>query len=107
MSDDDNVLDMRLRRAQQLKDGREEDPVYQAADAITFLYAELATKLSAADLYAAIKVAEKSINVMLTVAVGEAHAEDIKHQAEGIALCYKVEAPRHYKGPTVFDKEKE
>jgi hypothetical protein len=107
MSDDDNVLDMRMRRAQQLKNTSSEDPVFQAADAITYLYAELATKLSAKDLYTAIEVARKSINAMLIVAVGDGHAAEIKEQADEAAKRYVVEVPRHYKGPTVFDKDKE
>lgn len=112
MSDEeDNVIDLRMRRATQRQQeevpARTEDAAYMAANELTRLMGELATKMSATDLLAGVILARRTLDVMLETAVGRHHRDRIKVQATERAAGYKIASLEHYRGPTVFDKEKD
>ncbi len=106
MSDD--VIDLNLRRAQDRKKKGVEsaDPALRAAERLTALYGELSMEVSTEDLYTAVALAEKAMHLMHVQAIGEEAASALARAGLlRAARDYQMNAPTHYKGPTVFDKD--
>ena len=109
MTDDRKVVDLNLRRAQRRKAPGEEsrDPVVRAAERLTALYGELATEMNTVDLFAAISLADRAAMMMLNHAVGEESARALAQEGLQKPMTYAMNEPTHYRGPTVFDQNKE
>jgi hypothetical protein len=83
---DDNVVgDFVARRIHQRKQAGEDvydkDPILQAADEFTKLYSKYTTRLSAEDLFVAVRLSERALFTVLHSAVGPHHALDIMRRA--------------------------
>lgn len=87
---DDVIRDFVARRTHQRKLAGErvydEGSVMAAADEITQLYGRLAMRLSAADLFLSVRLAERALFTVLRSSVGEHHALDILRRANQRAV---------------------